>query len=158
MSRVTHNLHQTTGRERGVVDSTRVRGGDPTARKADSLVAHDDTMGLGHHPLQRAQGPKRELVARGPGGGEERHDEPKGVEYDAKPSSGWPRYSSDLVFDVTPADIAPLSTRRPFFSRSAVVALSVASMLFHVASTSAASNKPHSPVPLRTSPASQSLP
>ena len=80
MSIVTHNLHQTTGRERGVVDSTRVRGGDPTARKADSLVAHDDTMGLGHHPLQRAQGPKREPVARGPRGGEERHDEPKGVE------------------------------------------------------------------------------
>ena len=74
------NLHQTTGRERGVVDSTRVRGGDPTARKADSLVAHDNTMNLGHHPLQRAQGPKRELVTRGPRGGEERHDEPKGVE------------------------------------------------------------------------------
>ena len=63
------------------MDSTRVRGGDPTARKADgSLVAHDDAMGLGHHPLQRVHGPKREPVARGPRGGEERHDKPEGVE------------------------------------------------------------------------------
>ena len=44
------------------------------------MVAHDDTMGLGHRPLQRAQGPKGEPVARGPRGGEERHEEPKGIE------------------------------------------------------------------------------
>ena len=65
------------------MDSTRVRGGDPTvtARKADgSLVAHDDAIDLKHHPLQRAQGPKRELVTRGPRSGEERHDKSEGVE------------------------------------------------------------------------------
>ena len=37
-------------------------------------------MGLRHHPIQRAQGPKREAVARGPRCGEERHEEAKGVE------------------------------------------------------------------------------
>ena len=76
-----HNLHQATGRERGVVDSTHACARqDPTARKTDSLVAHEDAMDLEHHPLQCAQGPKCEPVARGPRGGEERHDEPEGVE------------------------------------------------------------------------------
>ena len=56
-----------------------VRAGRSHSQKTDSLVAHDDAMDLKHHPLQCAQGPKRELVARGPGGGEERHDEAKGV-------------------------------------------------------------------------------
>ena len=76
-----HNLHQTTGRERGIVDSMRVRGQIPQgSRKADSVVARDHAVDLKHHPLQRAQGPKREPVARGSRGGEERHDEPEGVD------------------------------------------------------------------------------
>ena len=62
------------------MDSVRVRPGRFHSQNNDSLVAHDDTMGIGHHPLQRAQGPKREPIARGPRGGEERHDEAKGVE------------------------------------------------------------------------------
>ena len=53
---------------------------DLRARKAGLLVAHDDAMDLNHHPLQRAQGSKQEPIARGPRGGEKRHDEPEGVE------------------------------------------------------------------------------
>ena len=69
------------GRERDVVDSMHACArADHTSRTTDSLVAHDDAMDLNHHPIQRAQGPKREPVARGPRGGEEGHDEPKGVD------------------------------------------------------------------------------
>ena len=76
-----HNLHQTAGgRERRCCGQHASAWQDPTARKTESLAAHDDAMDLNHHPFQRAQGSKRELVARGPRGGEERHDEPEGVE------------------------------------------------------------------------------
>ena len=79
MSIVTTTYIRLRGGKRGVVDM-RVRGGDLTGRKLDSLVAHDDTMDLGHDPPQRTHRPKREPVARGPRGSEERHDEAKGVE------------------------------------------------------------------------------
>ena len=69
------------GRERDVVDSMHACArADHTARTTNSLVAPDEAMYLIHHPLQRANGPKREPIAGGPCGGEERHDEPKGVE------------------------------------------------------------------------------
>ena len=62
------------------MDSVRVRPGRSNSQKNDSLVAHHDSVDLNHHPLQRIHGSKRELVARGPRGGEERHDEPERVE------------------------------------------------------------------------------